>query len=102
MSVRIKILNVLDRWKFGDISDVDVMYMSESIIEDYRHKHPNGGDNIVEEVLYDLDILSSNGITRDDIPEIVAFLMASEGESESAWRRWREYWSKNEQARRTH
>jgi len=96
------IIDLLERWKSGQLTEIEVHEEIEFIWErgswpQYPHEDSR---SILVEVLSQLDALNHQLITRDDIPAIIDFLRTPKGKELDAWKIWKEYWENVDYERR--
>ena len=75
------LLDILDKWEVGNLSEVEVHEIAEKLFEQKNWPDCDEGNfrSILVEVLSHLEILNHQLITQEDIPAIVQFLKTPEG-----------------------
>lgn len=92
---RRRLLDLLDKWEEGILSEVEVHEQAEKLWEQNDWPDYDEGDSrsIGIEVLSQLEILNHQLITKEDIPAILHFLETPEGRERDGWDAWRRYWN---------
>lgn len=96
------IIDLLERWKLGQLTEIELHEEIESFWErgnwpQFPREDPR---SILVEVLSQLDILNHQLIAKDDIPAIIEFLHTPKGKELEAWKSWKEYWASVDYERR--
>ena len=87
-------IDLLCRWKAGDITAREVHEFAEMLWEahDSSSAPETADQSIVEEALLQLEALPATWVIVDDIPAFLKFLETPAGEAQAGWQRWKDYW----------
>lgn len=94
-SLRAQARRLLLQWQAGHVTEADVVVRAESLAA-----RTHGAEtlpeadlrSIAQEVLRQLEMLPTQGITTDDVPAVLAFLETRAGREADGWAAWRAYW----------
>ena len=100
---RSSVRSLLVAWQSGKVDEQFVHEAAEELeagLEaegDFPRSDPR---SILKEVVSQLSILNHQLVIRADIPEILRFLDAPQGEELQGWSRWSEYWDSQDYEQR--
>ncbi len=91
--LRENILEIIKKWNESSLTEFDVHSFAEDLVEHLEVcEDKESSDTIASEVLFQLDIMNHQLITKDDIPAIEEFLKTHRGEEVRGWDSWKNYW----------
>src|SRR4051794_3941721 len=88
------LVELLERWARGEITERQVHEEAETLIEDWGWPRLPKSDprSIPVDVAHELEALNVQWIFEDDIPAMLTFLNTPAGGEAEAWRVWESYW----------
>lgn len=89
--IRTLLIEMLLKWKKGDVSERDVHEMAEDLLERQEDESARS-DKVEQEALIQLDALPQQWITVEDVSAMVTLLQTPRGEEAKGLAEWSEYW----------